>query len=77
MNRKAILLAACLAMLPAAVSKAADLGLTHDYRINREYRTWGRIWPQSCFLMPDVAVAVDALGPYCSSPRHYRRYPWF
>jgi hypothetical protein len=28
-----------------------------------------RIWPQDCFLMPDVAVALDALGPYCSSPR--------
>jgi hypothetical protein len=28
-----------------------------------------RIGPQSCFLMPDVAVALNALGPYCSSPR--------
>jgi hypothetical protein len=25
--------------------------------------------PQSCFLVPDVIVALDALGPYCSSPR--------
>ena len=31
-----------------------------------------RIGPQDCFLPPDVAVMVDALGPYCSSPRgHY------
>jgi hypothetical protein len=28
-----------------------------------------RIGPQSCFLMPDIVVALDALGPYCSSPR--------
>ena len=34
-----------------------------------------RIGPQSCFLMPDVAVAINALGPYCSSPRgSYRAY---
>ena len=40
--------------------------------------------PQQCFLRPDVAVAINALGPYCSSPRgspyrithavHYRPY---
>ena len=24
-----------------------------------------RIGPQSCYLMPDVAVAINALGPYC------------
>jgi hypothetical protein len=28
-----------------------------------------RVWPKQCFLPPDVAVAVNALGPYCSSPR--------
>lgn len=28
-----------------------------------------RIGPQDCFLSPDVAVALNALGPYCSSPR--------
>ena len=34
-----------------------------------------RIGPQSCYLMPDVAVAINALGPYCSSPRgSYRAY---
>ncbi|MGD0076720.1 MAG: hypothetical protein ABSD31_20690 [Candidatus Binataceae bacterium] len=25
--------------------------------------------PQECFLPPDVAVTINALGPYCSSPR--------
>jgi hypothetical protein len=29
--------------------------------------------PQDCFLTPDIAVALNALGPYCSSPRG-RRY---
>jgi hypothetical protein len=39
---------------------------------------YARVWPQDCFLMPDVIVAINALGPYCSSPRvyyhHDRRY---
>jgi hypothetical protein len=42
------------------------------------FHRYARVGPQDCFLMPDVIVAVDALGPYCSSPRgysyHYRRY---
>lgn len=76
MIRKSVVLAVFLATLPMATSNAADL------RIIREYRAHGdgyaaRIWPQSCFLMPDVVVAVNALGPYCSSPRGYRRYPRF
>lgn len=28
-----------------------------------------RVGPQDCFLPPDVSVAINALGPYCSSPR--------
>jgi hypothetical protein len=36
-------------------------------------RRYARVWPQDCFLMPDVIVAIDALGPYCSSPRGYYR----
>jgi hypothetical protein len=42
----------------------ARIGVAHHYR-------WhvARIGPQSCFLMPDVVVALNALGPYCSSPR--------
>ena len=28
-----------------------------------------RTHPESCFLPPNVAVALDALGPYCDSPR--------
>jgi hypothetical protein len=41
-----------------------------------------RVAPQDCFLTPDVAVAIHALGPYCSSPRgvsregYSRRYHW-
>jgi hypothetical protein len=44
---------------------------------SRHYANHVHIWrlarlgPQSCFLMPDVAVAVGARGPYCSSPRGY------
>jgi hypothetical protein len=57
----------------------ARTGVAHHYR-------WhvARIGPQSCFLMPDVAVAINALGPYCSSPRspyrvatlHHYGYYW-
>ena len=32
-----------------------------------------RIHPESCFLTPDVAVALSALGPYCDSPRWWHR----
>jgi hypothetical protein len=32
-----------------------------------------RIHPESCFLPPDVVVALNALGPYCDSPRGWRR----
>jgi hypothetical protein len=52
----------------AATADAAGLRISHRYAV------W-RIGPQDCFLMPDVVVALDALGPYCSSPRgYYRRY---
>jgi hypothetical protein len=44
---------------------AAEAGTIHRY--------W-RLAPQDCFLLPDVSVAVNALGPYCSSPRGGRRY---
>lgn len=54
---------------------AALLSLAADSAVAR---------PQQCFLRPDVAVAINALGPYCSSPRgspyrithavHYRPY---
>jgi hypothetical protein len=42
----------------------ARTGVVHHYRGHV-----ARIGPQSCFLMPDVVVALNALGPYCSSPR--------
>lgn len=32
-----------------------------------------RFHPESCFLTPDLVVALDALGPYCDSPRGWRR----
>lgn len=32
-----------------------------------------RFHPESCFLTPVQVVALDALGPYCDSPRGRRR----
>jgi hypothetical protein len=32
-----------------------------------------RFHPESCFLTPDLVVALNALGPYCDSPRGWRR----
>ena len=32
-----------------------------------------RFHPESCFLTPDQVVALNALGPYCDSPRGPRR----
>jgi hypothetical protein len=32
-----------------------------------------RFHPESCFLTPDLVVALDALGPYCDSPRGWHR----
>ena len=51
----------------AASANAAELGAVHRY-------TFWRVWPQDCFLTPDLIVALDVLGPYCSSPRgrYYR-----
>jgi hypothetical protein len=52
---------------------------------HHHYRSYvGRVGPESCFLMPDVVVALNALGPYCSSPRgsyrvatlHHYGYYW-
>jgi hypothetical protein len=63
-------------------SAAAELAVTHESAGGGSDKSvivhrYVRLWPQDCFLMPDVIVAVDALGPYCSSPRgyyfHYRR----
>jgi hypothetical protein len=50
---------------------AAELRVMHRHAFRH---TLWRVGPQACFLMPDVIVAVDALGPYCSSPRG--RYHW-
>lgn len=32
-----------------------------------------RIHPESCFLPPDLVVGLDALGPYCDSPRRWHQ----
>jgi len=32
-----------------------------------------RFHPESCFLTPVQVVALDALGPYCDSPRGRHR----
>lgn len=78
-----ILLLLAADMLTIAKTAAAELELGprlsagHEIHIGHGNAFW-RVGPQSCFLMPDIIVAVDALGPYCSSPRgyyhHYRRY---
>jgi hypothetical protein len=70
-----VLAAKVLAPVP---SYGAELGISDgELRFHHHY-SFFRIGPQSCFLMPDVIVAINALGPYCSSPRgyyyHYRRY---
>jgi hypothetical protein len=72
-----ILLVVAIAAGTNVSARAAELNIvhrySHPYRFSHLYRFW-RLGPQDCFLMPDVIVAVDALGPYCSSPRgHYRR----
>ena len=46
----------------AVLMLLADLASAHTARIARR-------GPQDCFLPPDVAVTINALGPYCSSPR--------
>jgi hypothetical protein len=58
-----------VASLPGGRATAEAAGL----RISHRYAVWYG-WPQECFLMPHVVVALDALGPYCSSPRGY--YHW-
>jgi hypothetical protein len=65
--------AAGILLLVAIVVGATVSAGAAELRIVHRHTSW-RIWPQQCFLMPDVIVAVDALGPYCYSPRgHYHR----
>ncbi len=60
-----------LALIAVLLGASANAGAA-ELRIIRQHTTYRRAWAQDCFLMPDVIVAVDALGPYCSSPRgHY------
>ena len=61
------------------------LSLGADIAAARPGGVW-RVGAQECFLPPDVAVAINALGPYCASPRgrpyrithadRYRPYYW-
>jgi hypothetical protein len=49
-------------------SAAGATAFAAEYR----HRGFWRIAPNQCFLPPDIVVALNALGPYCSSPRaHY------
>ena len=61
---KTVLVALAIA---ASSAMAAENG--KDYVAHHHRWHVARIGPQSCFLMPDVAVSINALGPYCSSPR--------
>ena len=57
-------------------ASAAELNIVHRYSHPHRFAHLHAFWrkgPQDCFLMPDVIVAIDALGPYCSSPRGYYR----
>ena len=70
MGAPLIRLTALLISLLSGSAYAAEMyapGRATIHHHNRWY--FGRIGPQSCFLMPDVIVAVNARGPYCSSPR--------
>ena len=68
-------------LLVATVAGTAGTAAAAELRGIHRYGIW-RVAPQGCFLMPDVVVAVHALGPYCSSPRgvsregYSRRYQW-
>jgi hypothetical protein len=70
MGASLVRLTAMLISLLSATAHATEIyapGRATVHHHNRWY--FGRIGPQSCFLMPDVIVAVNARGPYCSSPR--------
>ncbi len=65
----------------AATAHAAELRIIHHgyyYRYHHYRYAFWRFGPQDCFLTPDEVVTLDALGPYCSSPRGHHRWagPW-
>jgi hypothetical protein len=60
------LAAMTIALLPASAN-AAEI-FTHHH-----HHYWRATGPQLCHLTPVEVVQLDALGPYCSSPRG--RYP--
>jgi hypothetical protein len=65
-----------IALLAATFAERPAPAVAAELRVGHRHVFW-RIWPQDCFLTPDMAVELDALGPYCSSPRgHYHRTAW-
>jgi hypothetical protein len=64
---------AALPILLLVTGLAGSSAQATEMRALHRYAFW-RVWAQDCYLMPDVVVAVNALGPYCSSPRgrYYR-----
>ena len=70
MGASLVRLTAMLSLLLSATVHAAEIYESGRGTVHHHNRwSFGRIEPQSCFLMPDVIVAVNARGPYCSSPR--------
>jgi hypothetical protein len=78
----AVLLSFGISTITPTRSAATELAINGRFGAGNHTRLvihrYARVWPRDCFLMPDIIVAIDALGPYCSSPRgyyhHYRRY---
>jgi hypothetical protein len=70
---------AFLTAVVLATAAFSTLGTTALAAADRHQGFW-RLAPNECFLPPDIVVALNALGPYCSSPRglyyyqmdHYR-----
>ncbi len=69
---KSVLIIGLIAIVPKVLN-ARSAGATELTVVHVHRHLFWRAGPQDCFLMPDVVVAVEALGPYCSSPRAY--YP--
>jgi hypothetical protein len=67
-------IAVSIALFLLAIEAFSFVGTT-AHAGYRHHGFW-RIAPNLCFLPPDVIVAVNALGPYCSSPRGYYTHRW-
>ena len=49
-------------LLVATFAETTATAVAADLRVIHRHVFW-RVWPRDCFLMPDVIVALDALGP--------------